>query len=148
MPSFPPDANCMIAAICAWHEFHARAAAELEMRLGRGERVVAVGPALVEAYAVLTRLPAPHRLAAEDALALLDSNFMARRRIVSLDGPSYRALLTAAADAGVAGGQAYDAVIAECVIKSGASVFLTFNPRHFPQLGARQVEVVVPGAHA
>ena len=148
MPSFALDANCMIAAICAWHEFHARAAAELEMRFGQGERMVAVGPALVEAYAVLTRLPAPHRLAPTDALALLDSNFMARRRIVSLDGASYRELLIAAADAGIAGGQTYDAVIAQCVVKAKASVFLTFNPRHFPQLGAHQIKVVVPGAQA
>lgn len=148
MASFVPDANCMIAAVCAWHEFHARAAAELETRLGRGERMVAVGPALVESYAVLTRLPAPHRLAPADALALLDANFMARRRTVALDGASYRGLLVAAAETGIAGGQAYDAVIAECVVKAKARIFLTFNPRHFPQLGAQPVEVVVPGAHA
>ena len=66
----------MIAAVCTWHEFHDHAAAELEMRLGRGERMVAVGPALVEAYAVLTRLPAQHRLAPADAIAMLESNFM------------------------------------------------------------------------
>ena len=138
----------MIAAVCTWHEFHARAAAELEMRLGRGERMVTAGPALVEAYAVLTRLPAPHRLACADALALLDANFMARRRIVSLDGTSYRQLLITTANAGIAGGQTYDAVIAECVVKAKVDVFLSFNPRHFPQLAAHQVEVMVPGAQA
>ena len=138
----------MIAAVCSWHEFHERAAAELEMRLGRGERMLAIGPALVEAYAVLTRLPAQHRLAPADAIAMLDSNFMARRSLVSLDGAAYRQLLLAAADAGIAGGQTYDAVIAECVVKTGAAVFLTFNPRHFPQLARRKIEVVVPGAQA
>ncbi len=33
-------------------------------------------PALVEAYAVLTRLPPPHRLSVPDALALLEANFI------------------------------------------------------------------------
>ena len=148
MRSFVPDASCMIAAVCAWHEFHDRTAAELEMRLERGERMVAAGPALVETYAVLTRLPAPHRLAPADAIALIDSNFMKRQGIVSLDGASHRALLSAAADAGIAGGQIYDAVIAECVVKARAAVFLTFNPRHFSQLAARKIEVVVPGTQA
>lgn len=54
---FLPDTNVMIAAVCDWHEHHAAASAEIEARLNRGESLVAAGPALVEAYAVLTRLP-------------------------------------------------------------------------------------------
>jgi hypothetical protein len=49
----------MIAAVCGWHEHHSRALDEIERRFGRREALVAAAPALVEAYAVLTRLPAP-----------------------------------------------------------------------------------------
>ncbi len=94
---------------------------------------------------MLTRLPAQHRLAPADAIALLDANFMVRRRVASIDGPGYRQLLLAAADAGIAGGQTYDALIAECLAKAGVGVFLTFNPKHFQQLTARKIEIVVPG---
>lgn len=52
----------MIAAVCAWHEHHTRATEEIERRLSRGEEMIVAAPALVEAYAVLTRLPPPHRL--------------------------------------------------------------------------------------
>lgn len=40
-----------------------------------GEAMIAAGPALVETYAVLTRLPSPHRLAPADAHRLLQANF-------------------------------------------------------------------------
>jgi len=55
---FAVDTSCMVAAVCTWHEHHAAAAGEIERRLGRGERMAIPAPALVEAYAVLTRLPA------------------------------------------------------------------------------------------
>ena len=47
----------MIAAVCAWHEHHDRAAGKMNLRLRRGEQIRVARPALVESYAVLTRLP-------------------------------------------------------------------------------------------
>jgi len=145
MPGFLPDTSCMMAAVCTWHEHHDRAASEIERRLRRGEKMVVAGPALVESYAVLTRLPPPHRLSPADALALLEANFM-RRKIISLDTMAYRILLRRAADDGIAGGQTYDAVIAACVLKSKAEALLTFNEGHFRSLAERGIYVVVPGA--
>lgn len=143
MPGFLPDASCMIAAVCAWHEHHDRAAGEIERRLGRGEKMLVAGPALVESYAVLTRLPAPHRLSSADTVALLEANFM-RTAIIGLNGASYRTLLRRAADDGIAGGQTYDAVIAACAVKSKADALLTFNERHFLSLAERGINVIVP----
>jgi predicted nucleic acid-binding protein len=76
VPRFLPDTSVMVAAVCAWHEHHARAADEIERRLERGQELIAAGPALVEVYAVLTRLRAPHWLAPADAHALLEANFL------------------------------------------------------------------------
>lgn len=134
----------MIAAVCAWHEHHDRAAREIEQRFRRGEKMWVAGPALVESYAVLTRLPPPHRLHPTDTFALLEVNFM-RARIIALDGTSYRTLLRRAADDEIAGGQTYDAVIAACALKSKAEVLLTFNEGHFLSLVERGVNIVVPG---
>ena len=102
---FVADTSCMVAAIYSWHERHARAVAELERRFDRDERFVAVALALVEAYAVLTRLPAPHRLSPSDAFRLLEANFMQTSPPVALDGRRYRTVLRRAPGDGIAGGR-------------------------------------------
>ena len=106
--------------------------------------MIVAAPALVESYAVLTRLPAPHRLSPRDALDVLEANFIRAGKIVALDGASYRALLRRAPEEGVVGGRTYDAVIAACADKARAAALLTFNEDHFQPL-RHQAEVVVPG---
>ncbi len=107
--------------------------------------MLVAGPALVEAYAVLTRLPAPHRLAGSDAIALLDSNFIGQGRVVALDASAYRALVRQAPGDGITGGRTYDAVIAACALKGKATTLLTLNERHFVQFSSAGLEIVVPG---
>ena len=134
----------MIAAICTWHEHHERAVQEITRRLDRGEEMIAAAPALVEAYAVLTRLPAPYRLSPTDALALLDSNFISTTKIAVLDGKSYQTLLRQAPAEGIVGGQTYDAVIASCALHAKVTTLLTFNEQHFAPFRAKGIAVVVP----
>jgi predicted nucleic acid-binding protein len=136
------DASCMVAAVCAWHERHPDVAAELERRLEARGKLAIPAHALVEAYAVLTRLPAPHRLSPADSWALLSANFVRAARVVAIDGPAHAGLLARLAVAGTAGGRTYDALIAEQVVEAGADVLLTLNPRHFepPAPGLTVVE--------
>jgi predicted nucleic acid-binding protein len=140
------DTSCIVASVCSWHEHHARAAAEIEQRLAAGEKMATAAHAAAEAYAVLTRLPSPHRLSPADALALIDSNFL--DGAVALDATAYRALLRRAAADGTSGGRTYDAIIAECALRAKADTMLTFNARHFAGLEAAGVKVVVPAVAA
>ena len=144
MPAFSPDANCMIAIVCSWHVHHEAATGEVGRRLRRGEDLVVAAPALVEAYSVLTRLPAPHRLSPADAWALLETNFVTDTRVIALDASAYRELLVHAAADGVAGGRVYDAVIATCVLKSARTTLLTFNIAHFVPFRDAGLAVVSP----
>lgn len=144
MPRFLPDTSVMVAAICSWHEHHRAALAELEVRLTAGETMVVAGPTLVEAYAVLTRLPAPHRLSPGDAHALVAGNFVEGREIAVLDATGYASLIDRALANAVAGGQAYDAVIAACAGSAGVDALLTFNERHFRRIVEAGTSVVVP----
>ena len=121
----------MVAAVCTWHEHHVVAAREIEARLARGERLAVAAPALVETYAVLTRLPSPHRLAPADAWALVEANFIKQSTAVALTGAAYARLLRRLAKQTIAGGRTYDAVIAECARRGRAETLLTFNRRHF-----------------
>jgi predicted nucleic acid-binding protein len=99
------DTSVAVAAFASWHESHAVAL-----------RAVQAGPALpvacaLEAYAVLTRLPPPHRADPRLVRDFLAASFGGRG--VGLapdeDGP---ALIATLADLGVSGGASYDAVIA------------------------------------
>src|SRR5688500_16697399 len=114
MPRFLPDTSCMVAVVSTWHEHHERAVREVEQRLDSGETLVVAAPVLVEACAVLTRLPPPHRISPTDGWALLDANFLDGTETIALDAVGYRDLLEHAPDRAIAGGRIYDAVIVAC----------------------------------
>jgi predicted nucleic acid-binding protein len=135
----------MVAAVCGWHEFHASAAAEIERRLAAGQSMIVAGPALVEAYAVLTGLPAPYRLAPTDAHALMAANFLQGTDLAVLESDGYWSVVDAAPNQGVAGGQIYDSIIAACARRANADALLTFNARHFRAFES-DFDVVVPRA--
>lgn len=140
---FVLDTNCIVAAICGWHDHNRSAVNEIERRLGRGEQMAVAAHALTEAYSVLTRFPAPHRLAPADAWELLRANFAEGATIAVLTPSQHVALIRRLAAAGVSGGRTYDALIAECAVKVGAAALLTFNPRHFDP-APQGLSVVVP----
>ena len=79
MPSLVAvDATVLVAAVVAWHERHEAAAQSIDNALGRKSLVIPA-PALTDAYAILTRLPAQHRLQHAEAFHLLRSNFATAR---------------------------------------------------------------------
>lgn len=106
--------------------------------------MIVAAPALVEAYSVLTRLPAPHRLAPANALSLLDANFIRGGRCVVLNAAHYCSLLRDAPEDGVAGGRVYDAVIARCARQARVRTLLTFNASHFAPFAGPELTIVVP----
>ncbi len=147
MPRFIPDTSCMVAALLDWHEHYERAVREIELRLDRGESLVVAAPALVEAYAVLTRLPPPRRLSPSQGRSLLEASFLNdETEAVALDAETYRRLLRTAPEQGIAGGRTYDAVIVACGLAARVDTILTFNERQFRSLGAGMIEIVVPQA--
>lgn len=137
------DTSCLVAALCAWHEHHDTTRADLEQRLRARERLVVAAPSLVETYAVLTRLPPPHRLSAHDAWRLLDANWSGSD-VFALSASEYWRVIRDSRDSGVHGGRVYDAVIAACARKAGARTLVTWNLAHFHGFAA-SVDVVAPG---
>jgi predicted nucleic acid-binding protein len=136
VPSFMPDTSCLVALLLPRHEHHERVFQEMERRLDAGETMVVAAHTLVETYAVLTRLPAPHRLPASDCRALIEANFAADAvPLIALAANDYRRLIHDAPDRGIAGGRVYDAVIAACARSAQAATLLTLNDRHFVTLG-------------
>ena len=86
-PVFKEFDCCLLPrACCLLMRFERSAAVERLERLERfaANRRQALAPALVEAYAVLTRLPPPHRLSPDMALALLENNFLKLATVIAL----------------------------------------------------------------
>lgn len=124
------DTSCLVAAVLPQHEHHEATIAELARRYAAGHTVIMAAGAVLEAYAVLTRLPPPHRLAPADAIAVLDRNWGASES-VALTGTETWKVLRQQAVTGQGGGRIYDAVIAACGRKGRADEILTWNVRHF-----------------
>jgi predicted nucleic acid-binding protein len=100
-------------------------------------------PSLVEAYAVMTRLPAPHRLRPVDAAEILHASLSGRVRVVTLDETLSWQLIASLADAGIAGGRTYDALIAACARAAPADRLMTLNERDFAAV-APDLHLIVP----
>ena len=97
------DTSVLVPALLGWHPDHEASRSAL--------RSVTALPAhvLVECYSVLTRLPAPHRVAPPDAGAVLGA---LRVKPVSLPAARQASLVPELARLGIRGGAVYDALVA------------------------------------
>jgi len=142
------DTSVIVSGLLASHQRHEIAAAELSDLLENRVEIVLPLHALVEAYAVMTRLPSPHRLSAQHALEILDRSFRDDARLVGLEGDEGWHLLGDLSRRAVVGGTSYDGLILAAAHKGGARRLLTFNRAHFERLEIGGMEIRVPGAGA
>jgi predicted nucleic acid-binding protein len=98
------DTSVAIAGLLADHESHDLA----DDVLGHAGRTIA--PVVAETYSVLTRLPAPLRLDATSAAAIVNERLPSPH--VALEADKYASLLQRLAAAHVSGGATYDGLIA------------------------------------
>lgn len=136
------DTNCLVATISPWHEHHERTRSELERRADAGEELQLAAHSIVEAYAVLTRLPSRHRLKPSDALSLLESNW-GQTTLVHLTGREVWNALRRGPTRGAVGGRTYDLLLAMAALKAKASTLLTWNVSHFEPF-RDEIEVITP----
>ena len=136
------DSSVIIAALLAWHESHAAAAAAVTRALGSDQGVLVPAHALLESYAVLTRLPPPHRLSPAAALTLLQENFK-EVRLAPFSVREVWPLLRRLSLQELGGGITYDALIVESAKEARATSLLTLNPRDFERLDSG-IDVISP----
>ena len=114
----------------------------MERRAAGGEELFLAAHSLAETYAVLTRLPSPHRLRAADALSVIEANW-GRNDVVHLTGRETWRAIVEAEGRGLVGGQTYDVMIAMAALKGKASTLVTWNLRNFASF-EDQMAVVAP----
>lgn len=94
----------VVAALASWHERHEAASAALANVRVLPEHV------MVEAYAVVTRLPGGLAVPAADAARVLEARF--DRPVLRLAPQKRNRVLSTLAEAGVHGGATYDGLVA------------------------------------
>jgi predicted nucleic acid-binding protein len=141
--SYLLDTNCLVAAVCSWHGHHEATRREIERRYAAGEKLVLSAHSFAETFSVLTRLPEPHRLSPEDALALIETNW-GETRLVALTALDYRATLRRCRDASLGGGAVYDALIAACARKARVSTLVTWDVADFERFLEDEPMVTAP----
>lgn len=104
------DTSVVVPLFASWHEGHHDVLHVLAEEPRLPARVA------VEAYAVLTRLPAPHRVPAGIVVDFLDRTFPPATRLVLAAGALQDAPARCGA-AGIDGGATYDALIALTAIE-------------------------------
>lgn len=108
------DTSVVVAAFASWHEHHDRAREALD----RGLRMI--DHCALETYSVLTRLPPPHRCAANVVRDFLRARFV--EPFLRMDDPLYKDFVLALPEHAVTGGGAYDALVAATAAAHAASL--------------------------
>jgi predicted nucleic acid-binding protein len=143
--SYLLDTSCLVAAVCSWHRHHDPTRREIGRRHAAGEKLVLAAHSLAEAFSVLTRLPEPHRLRPNDALALIEANW-GKTPLIALEGRDYRSALRRCRDGGIGGGAVYDALIAACALKARVKTLVTWDLEGFARFLEDEPAVRAPGA--
>ena len=108
------DTSVVVAAFASWHQHHDRARRALD------GGICLIDHCALESYSVLTRLPPPHRSAADVVLAFLTARFP--QPWLRLSASAYKAFIRSLADRGAAGGASYDALVAATAAGYGAEL--------------------------
>jgi predicted nucleic acid-binding protein len=119
-PRLAPDTSVIVAAFASWHEKHAEARDALE------PGALLIAHCGLETYSVLTRLPAPHRVAADIAAMFLRLRFSGDPLV--LPATAHQSLVTRFAEGGILGGAVYDALVAATAAHHDAAL-LTMDVR-------------------
>lgn len=108
------DTSLAVAAFATWHEQHepARRALDAGVRL--------IEHCALETYSVLTRLPAPHRSPGAVVRDFLSSRFP--QPLLRMTANGHRQFVETLPDHGIAGGMAYDALVAATAAAAGAQL--------------------------
>ena len=117
------DTSLVVAAFASWHEKHEAARRALDGGLRLIEHCA------IETYSVLTRLPPPHRTSGKVVRDFLTARFP--QPFLRLSAQAYKDFILGLPDHGVAGGAAYDALVAATAAGCGAEL-VTCDRRALP----------------
>jgi predicted nucleic acid-binding protein len=141
---FGLDSSCLIALLSDWHAQHRKTLNSYEQWLAKGARAVIPAHAILECFSVLTRLPAPYRSRPEAAKLALEESFSRSALIAEMSPAEVWSAIEVVSRLGLGGGRVYDAAMAQCAARAGATVLLTWNAKHFLAIAPAGMDVREP----
>lgn len=140
------DSSLIVAGVHASHPRHAPAVRWLVHNLA-DHRLVVSHHSILEAYAVLTRLPGDLRVTPSEARDLLRETIQANMEVAGFPADDTWAMVKSLVEASIVGGRSYDAFILHALKACGAQAIATLNPAHFHGLpgGLRVIDPSEPG---
>jgi predicted nucleic acid-binding protein len=127
------DTSVLVSAMLPDHVHHAHSQPWLERANAGALEAVVSGHSLAELYSVPTRLPRTPRISPAEALQLIQQN-VTSHTLVTLSAVDYVKLIEELAQASVAGGPVYDAVIAKATELATVDYLLALNVGHFQRV--------------
>jgi len=142
------DTSFLVPLFSVEHEFHEPTSMEWD-RLRRANALFVVPcHALLECFAVLTRMPAPYRIAQEEMERLLIESFAKDAEIPLVLPQTVWSSIRSLVSTRLVGGKVYDAVIAQSALDAGAAVLLTWNTKDLLPVAPSGLEVATPSDYA
>jgi predicted nucleic acid-binding protein len=127
------DSCVLIAGVHANHPLHCVAAEWLIGHIASDDLIVC-HHSLLEAYAVLTRLPGRLRTSGAEAWQLIETTVRPHMQLAKFDSSAIWSCLERLTTKAVMGGGAYDAFILDILAAAGVQALATFNTAHFTRL--------------
>lgn len=127
------DTSVVVAAVHANHPLHLASARWLDAAVDAHDVVVA-HHSILEAYSVLTRLPAPYRISPSEAETVLLETVEENARIAPFTAQAMWEFISGFVAVPAAGGAAYDAFIIRLLGEAGADAIATYNVDDFRRL--------------
>ena len=137
------DSSVLVELFARQSPRHAATIATCESLRTQGTEFVLSEHTILEAFSVLSRSPQPIGMSPEHAFHALQDGFGHAMITPMRSGLAWETIRHTLAR-GHWGGRVYDAVIALSVFEAGASVILTWNPRHFLSIAPSGLEVREP----
>jgi predicted nucleic acid-binding protein len=136
------DTSVLVAAVHANHPMHKPAAQWLDAAFVAHE-ICVCHHSLLEAYAVLTRLPAAYRLSPSEAVMVLRETLQQNAAIAPFAAESTWSVVQLLSTIPAAGGASYDAYIVEVLRSAGVDAVVTYNADDFRRISGA-LDVVDP----
>ena len=137
------DSDVIIELVCEAGIRHKATHASYESLLANGAEFVVTDHALLEAFSVLSRSPAPVRVAPAQAERMLKQT-LGSHRIAPIRAGLAWETIRHTVERGFLGGRVYDAIIALATYEAGASALLTWNVKHFLTVAPVGLEIRHP----
>ena len=132
------DSSVLVPVFYADHPQHASSA---KLFLEAGKDDFCALRTLGEVYATLTGLPLRPRITGPEGISIV-KQIRERLTLITLSEPEYVSALEQSSAGTIVGAAAYDALIAQCALKAGADILLTWNVRDFTRLGPAVARLV------